>query len=204
MTELSRSIPCQDCGAPTAAKRRSKRFCDDCQTRHRGRRPATEKRPDGLTPGAAFLKACYRCGAQIQAVRTSKRFCDGCLADHRKPVREQSRSARAYKLRKFGLTLAEYDAMVVARLGRCDICSTVPANQGGSLCVDHDHESGLVRGLLCSPCNRAIGLLGDTAASVARAAAYLANREELVEIHRRLGGTAPLAVQQQLAIGGIA
>jgi Recombination endonuclease VII len=131
-------------------------------------------------------KNCQRCGCGILAIRASKRFCDSCLMDHRKPAREQSRSSRAHKLRKLGLTLEVYDAMVEARGGLCDICAKTPANQGGSLCVDHDHRTGKIRGLLCSPCNRAIGLLGDSASDLGNAFRYLSEHE------RVLGGTKAL------------
>lgn len=126
---------------------------------------------------APYAIACRRCGTETQAVRASKKYCSACLVDHRKPVREQSRASRAHKLRQVGLTLADYDAMVTARQGRCDICQQVPRNQGGSLCVDHDHRTGRVRGLLCSPCNRAIGLLGDTATHLRQALTYLLSAE---------------------------
>lgn len=51
---------------------------------------------------------------------------------------------------------------------RCEIC-----HAGGELCVDHDHHTGLVRGVLCHRCNKALGLLGDTVAGVRAALHYL-------------------------------
>lgn len=44
---------------------------------------------------------------------------------------------------------------------------------GENLCVDHDHVTGTVRGLLCNGCNHGIGKLGDNAEGVRRALAYL-------------------------------
>lgn len=41
------------------------------------------------------------------------------------------------------------------------------------LCVDHAHDDGRVRGLLCDNCNRGIGLLGESPDALIRAAAYL-------------------------------
>lgn len=60
--------------------------------------------------------------------------------------------------------------MVADRDGRCDICMTKPS---AALCVDHDHVTGEVRGLLCGSCNRALGLLGDNLEGVMRAVKYL-------------------------------
>lgn len=61
--------------------------------------------------------------------------------------------------RRYGLSLAQYEAMVVARHGLCDICKQVPAK--GRLVIDHEHATGMVRGLLCSNCNSAIGMFKD-------------------------------------------
>ncbi len=60
--------------------------------------------------------------------------------------------------RNYGITQTEYEAMHVAQGGRCAICRTL--NEEEVLHVDHDHESGEVRGLLCRACNLGIGHLG--------------------------------------------
>ena len=51
----------------------------------------------------------------------------------------------------------------------CEICEEMPAT-----CCDHDHRTGNFRGWLCSPCNRALGMLGDDIPGILRALAYLA------------------------------
>lgn len=88
--------------------------------------------------------------------------------------------------RYYGLTLAEYEAMVAARGGLCDIChrpeSMTLRGKRKRLSVDHDHDTGAVRGLLCSACNRALGWLGDDPARVAEAAAYLAARKPILKV----------------------
>jgi hypothetical protein len=82
---------------------------------------------------------------------------------------EARRKARKARLaRDHGLTVEEYDAIEAAQDGRCAIC-----RQDKPLVVDHCHESGKVRGLLCHLCNRAIGFLGDDPIIVGQAAAYL-------------------------------
>ncbi|WP_416964423.1 endonuclease VII domain-containing protein [Streptomyces sp. Agncl-13] len=70
--------------------------------------------------------------------------------------------------RKYGITEAERDAMVASQMGLCVICLKAPAVH-----VDHCHETGRVRGVLCFNCNSAIGKLGDDPDAVRRAAAYL-------------------------------
>jgi len=73
----------------------------------------------------------------------------------------------------YGIGLDDYRRMVDAQEGKCLICA-----RRKKLVVDHCHETGTVRGLLCFGCNGAIGKLGDTATTVARAVAYLASVEQ--------------------------
>jgi len=75
-------------------------------------------------------------------------------------------------LRQYGLTFKQYEAMLTACGGRCQICGGEP-NGHGQLHVDHCHETGKVRGLLCGSCNMGLGNLGDNAASLRRALEYL-------------------------------
>lgn len=63
-------------------------------------------------------------------------------------------------LAHFGITPEQYEAMLKAQDGVCATCSK-PCKTNRWLCVDHDHDTGMIRGLLCSKCNTAIGLLND-------------------------------------------
>ena len=71
---------------------------------------------------------------------------------------EQSRrSIRKYQLKKnFGLTLEDYDNMLEYQKGMCAICGGVNKN-GMRLAVDHNHDTGEIRGLLCQRCNTHLG-----------------------------------------------
>lgn len=73
---------------------------------------------------------------------------------------------------KYGLSLEQYDAMLIAQNGVCAICKKSDP-EGKALAVDHDHITGENRGLLCGLCNKAIGLLQDSAELVIKAAEYL-------------------------------
>ena len=85
-----------------------------------------------------------------------------------------SATGRRLKLKKYGLTEESYQALLRAQEGRCAICATdQPLRCRSLLYVDHCHTTGTVRGLLCHPCNAAIGLLKDDPALLAKAAAYL-------------------------------
>lgn len=65
-----------------------------------------------------------------------------------------------------------YEELFGRQRGRCGICAK-PPEEGKRLFVDHDHETGFVRGLLCNRCNVGIGMLGDTDADLRRAYWYL-------------------------------
>lgn len=68
------------------------------------------------------------------------------------------RNTRKSTLRFYGLTESDFDEMFEAQGGRCAICYEIPEK---ILCVDHDHETGKVRALLCDPCNKALGHVND-------------------------------------------
>lgn len=78
-------------------------------------------------------------------------------------------------LRRYGLSKAEYFAMVEAQSNCCAICgeSPNPSAKKRLLCVDHCHDTGRIRGLLCDSCNKGIGNLKENAAVLFRAILYL-------------------------------
>ena len=71
---------------------------------------------------------------------------------------------------KFGITAEEYDAMAA---DGCQICGSEETRPGYSLHVDHCHETGSVRGVLCSSCNLSIGKMKDSPSLLRLAAEYL-------------------------------
>lgn len=83
------------------------------------------------------------------------------------------RAKRAETLKRlYGMTLADEDRLRVAQGDRCATCD-VSLENSFVRCVDHDHTTGRVRGLLCRRCNMAIGLLGESVERVRRVVAYL-------------------------------
>jgi hypothetical protein len=95
--------------------------------------------------------------------------------------REQAdANRRAWHMQKlYGITIEEYDARLANQGGVCAICKTAPVQIHGrtgkvfNLSVDHCHETGQVRGILCNDCNRAIGLLGESVELLKSAIRYL-------------------------------
>lgn len=116
--------------------------------------------PDRRRPGA-LLRRCRPC--QVEAVKTS---------------REKNGSWPAWQngmyLRKYGITLDQYDEMAEEQDHKCALCGMPETTSNKErLCIDHDHDTGRVRRLLCSNCNRALGLLRDDSVLLRAAAAYI-------------------------------
>lgn len=72
--------------------------------------------------------------------------------------------------REYGITLAQFRTLSAAQGGACAVCSDVPRAR---LVIDHDHDTGVIRGLLCSPCNVALGMLRDDPQRIVALARYL-------------------------------
>jgi Recombination endonuclease VII len=85
--------------------------------------------------------------------------------------------ARVQNLKRFGITVADYNRIHNEQDGVCKICrrpeTTLCHGSLMSLSVDHCHATNRVRGLLCNTCNRGIGLLGDDPEVLRAAANYL-------------------------------
>ncbi len=116
----------------------------------------------------------YRCKVCDNAARKAYH--------ERHPERTRQSHRKANLLNKYGLTVESYDAMWEHQAGQCKICSTEMVNiridgesrnKSNTACVDHCHTTGRVRGLLCTTCNKALGLFKDDAQRLRTAAAYL-------------------------------
>lgn len=83
-------------------------------------------------------------------------------ANHKRYIREM------YLTTKYGITIAEYDALLASQGGGCKICGAVKR-----LHLDHCHTSRLNRGILCNRCNIGIGYFSDNPSLLKKAAAYL-------------------------------
>jgi hypothetical protein len=71
--------------------------------------------------------------------------------------------------REYGITLAMYEEMYIEQEGNCSICGT----HYDKLMVDHSHITNDIRGLLCNPCNTAIGLIHEDTSLLQRILIYL-------------------------------
>lgn len=130
-------------------------------------------------------KTCRNCGPlPLSHFFPSSRLllCKSCQNEkrtkHRQSNPTQARvvQRRAKLKKKYGITLEDYARMVKAQKGCCAICREKGDTNPESMMrlgVDHCHVTGRVRGLLCRPCNRAIGIFKDDPKLCHRAGDYL-------------------------------
>jgi hypothetical protein len=109
--------------------------------------------------------------ARAWQARNAERYAAMLERRNGSPAYKQSLRA-AHLKRKYGMTPADFERMLAAQDGRCAICGAPPAD-GQSLHVDHCHDTGLVRGLLCFNCNAGLGMFDHDGERLGAAATYL-------------------------------
>ena len=117
-----------------------------------------------------------------------QRICKPCNAEQAREWRKRNPSKqREYAEKRgrwwiesrYGIDEAEWKRMFDAQCGRCAICdSKDPKGNHGVFHVDHCHETGKVRGLLCDTCNRGLGMFYDNINTLKGAIEYLEEHHE--------------------------
>lgn len=149
---------CQSCKTEFLARRTSKLFCSTgCYDEYRSSGQGS------LNPLPEKDFKCVDCGSSFSATRSKKSICSACYARRR----ENSRL-----LYKYGVTLEWFESKLQECNSKCEICLNEFSSRRDTH-IDHDHETGVVRGLLCGNCNRAVGLFDDSVESLKSAIDYL-------------------------------
>ena len=120
-------------------------------------------------PGEAEARRTVYVPGQVCAVA-------GC---ERAPRWRQYCASHAKRLHKFGVSAEEVADILLSQNGRCAICRAKEPSGSGDWAIDHDHVTGQVRGLLCSRCNLAIGLLQDDPKVIAAALRYVERNRQM-------------------------
>ena len=141
-------------------------------------------------PSLLPIKTCIVCEKDFRPRdRSNKGICGDteCRYKHRLKINRDNKARRKRKpdykpghIKTYGLTLEQYEAMVEYQDHKCKICG-IPETENSldkngnpkRLSIDHDHETGQIRGLLCNPCNTALGSFRDNVESLQRAILYL-------------------------------
>ena len=137
-----------------------------------------------------MLRTCSRClgdkpievftllGGKRASNRTST--CTPCRTSYNK-IRRARNPEHVYGIERrskfktqYGITPEEYDIMLEKQGGGCAICGVnKPSDRTTHFAVDHCHTTGTVRGLLCTKCNRGLGLFNDDTIRIEQAVKYL-------------------------------
>lgn len=119
-------------------------------------------------------KVCKDCVTEgITAKREAKHPGPRCTTHHRAFKKAQKKNNHERRVAKvYGLEPGDYDRMYAEQGGVCAICQRA-RGVVKRLAVDHDHDTGLVRGLLCGPCNQLVGYFRNSPDTFRRAADYL-------------------------------
>jgi hypothetical protein len=147
------------------------------------------------------MKRCFRCGVekgleefydnrygrkrdgkQSQCKACTKQQAVAWQASHPEVKRRNNRQSALKRI--YGITSEQYDTLLAEQGGRCKLCGTSQPGGAGRFHIDHNHDSGLIRGLLCQQCNMGLGLFGDDTQRLTRAVKYL----EMARLIDRCGG----------------
>jgi hypothetical protein len=135
-------------------------------------------RPECIDCAKAYRRKWYEANREAAIRRTLKwrddnrdRY-DDYRAEYRQRPERKRKMRDLYYRRTFGISADDVDALIEVQGGVCAICGITPEREA-SWHVDHDHETGAVRGVLCIDCNHGIGKLGDSIERLERAIAYL-------------------------------
>jgi len=119
--------------------------------------------------------------------------CTECMNNRRRKNTPRRKSAftnatEYQRVWKWKLSAAEFDKLFKSQNGQCAICAKSLEYYAKDTCVDHDHKSGKIRGILCGKCNLGIGHLRDSPATILASVNYLLLHLELPTLGERLNG----------------
>ena len=161
----------------SSSKHGKKNKCKACESRIK------KEKYDYKRPQGDYLRKCLYCGVEAHSVEDLEEFVNHSGGLHgkrnmcitcKKNIDSSYERKDAEKQRRYGVTLDEYEELM-ATSHCCEVCGS-----SEELVYDHDHSltgAEAFRGVLCRACNGAIGILGDTLASLNRAVLYLQRYE---------------------------
>jgi hypothetical protein len=191
-----------DCNAPV----RARTYCNKHYLRwqNNGHPLVTNygKPAEGLT-----ARVCEVCDTVYQPYRKTTRWCSEQCKYRHPDYRQRKATARRIDtakdpehqrelnlrnaLHRYSMTVMQYRALVAAQGGRCAVCGDAPKPDGikaaARLHVDHDHITGVNRGLLCGRCNMGIGYFRERPDLLTAATAYIREHNGAVDGRRYTG-----------------
>ena len=175
---------CHKCSMALARQRANKRYKDN------------KENPKTTVKDPTLLKKCRKCGLEARAESdlvnfvTNKRAplgkmnlcrpCSDVMFKESYRVNGKKWNHKKWKEHihsKFGITYVEFDEMMEAQDHKCKLCGCKKEDKRNmthvQLSIDHNHETGEIRGLLCHTCNMAIGMLKDDPVLIKKVLEYI-------------------------------
>ena len=116
---------------------------------------------------------CKKCCSKHSAERYKNNI-EKCREEHRNWANKNKDKVAFTKAKSaYGITKEEYDSPI----RKCQICGSEE-----KLVIDHSHQSGKIRGMLCQNCNKGLGFFKDNPVLLERASDYVLGKHELLEI----------------------
>lgn len=126
-----------------------------------------ECHPDRTPKARGLCGPCYRYAYYYANLEKSRR--QSRESYHRRKLLRPRKPAYLV----YGLTAHDIETMEARQEGRCAVCRGALAE--AKVVIDHDHATGVVRGLLCDPCNKGLGFMRDSPMTMYQAIRYLYN-----------------------------
>lgn len=142
-------------------KRQHRNFCHDCEKIWIRQ---FHKSPQGKEKGREWV------ANNKEKIKEYKRL---YRQDEIKRERNKIYQRARWLKENFNMTVDDYMVIYEKQNGQCAICKSDQNGSRKNFCVDHDHETGKVRGLLCHNCNVSVGLMKDSPSLLRKAAEYL-------------------------------
>lgn len=162
------SVYCRDCWRAKNRLYAERRAARDGRTVKHQARPAVAQ-DEKYCPGCEQILPLADFVKNRSTASGFGAYCRPCQNQKARESRERRGGARRYHLRRrYAIDLEQFDRLFAQQRGLCAICHTDPAEH-----VDHDHDTGAVRGLLCNTCNVGLGNFKDDLVRILNAADYL-------------------------------
>ena len=124
----------------------------------------------------SYCKSCRRIklNSKYDRVKNAQKYKENCEILKARSRAYSKKNFRKKNLRdKFGITLLQYEILFAQQKGKCAICGADQKTLKRRLAVDHSHDTGKIRGLLCSRCNLGIGFFKDSIELLKKSIRYL-------------------------------
>jgi hypothetical protein len=192
-----RAADCKTCHNESVNKWRTKNKDKYNETNREYRASKREGRYVPQKKGARPKVVCLN-GHDMAVTRRGRdgeSYCSACrnmkAGDRKKsdPARFALYHRRSKIKKAYGITLIDFDALLEKQGGGCAICGKTEFNGRGAY-VDHDHETGMVRGILCVNCNTGMGMFKDSIENMRNAIMYLDRHKRKEELQAVAQGQA--------------